>query len=375
MACERRLDLTREHCLAVLGQRDEPTDAVEEYCQYLVQGLAKHGIELTLLRLPWKERGWADAFRELQEKMRKVQVGWVIVQYTALAWSQRGFPTRAAAMLRVIKDGGTRCAVVFHDPVPYEGERLVDSVRRSVQLGVMRKVVRAADLSVLTIPPETITWLPRETGTVRFIPVGANLPHPESVWEARQKARPDIPTIAVFSVNGGEAGEREIAQIVEAMRIVESQVGAVRLSVLGRNSETAGPKLKEQLKDTRVDVAVHGLVTAEDVETILGNSDVLLFVRGPISTRRSSALAGVACGLPVVAYEGWETAGPIREAGVVLVERDAVKEAGNALVHVLKDEAYRRDLQERSRRAQRQYFSWKAIGEVYAAALRSGSRI
>lgn len=366
--------MTTEHCLAVLGQRDEPTDAVEEYCQYLAQGLLKHGIELTLLRLPWKERGWADAFRELQKKMRELQTKWVIVQYTALAWSRRGFPTRVTAMLKAIKDGGARCAVVFHDPVPYAGERLIDGVRGSVQLRVMKKIERAADLSVLTIPRETITWLPKGTGIVRFIPVGANLPHPESVWEARQDAQPRIPTIAVFSVNGGEAGEREVAQIVEAMRIVESQLGAVRLSVLGRNSELAGPKLKEQLKGTKVDVAVHGLLKAEEVERILGQSDVLLFVRGPISTRRGSALAGIACGLPVVAYEGWETAGPIREAGVVLVPRDSVKEVGAALVHVLEDEVYRRALQERNRQAQRQYFSWEAIGEAYVAALKTVNR-
>jgi glycosyltransferase involved in cell wall biosynthesis len=116
-------------------------------------------------------------------------------------------------------------------------------------------------------------------------------------------------------------------------------------------------------------VAVHGVVAAEEVERILGQSDVLLFVRGPISTRRGSALAGIACGLPVVAYEGWETAGPIREAGVVLVPRGSTKEAGAALVRVLKDEVYRRGLQERSREAQRQYFSWGAIGAAYAVAL------
>lgn len=363
--------MTTEHCLAVLGQRDEPTDAVEEYCQYLAKGLLKHGIELTLVRSPWKERGWAEAFRELREKIRALQAKWVIVQYTALAWSRRGFPTRAGAMLQVIKDGGARCAVVFHDPVPYEGGGLVDSVRRSVQLGVMKKIVRMADLSVLTIPRETVPWVPQGVGTVRFIPVGANLPNPESVWEAKQGARPEIPAVAVFSVNGGEAGEREVAQIADAMRIVESQVGAVRLTVLGRNSGTAGPKLKDQLKETRVDVVVHGVVKAEEVERILGNSDVQLFVRGPISSRRGSALAGIACGLPVVAYEGWETAGPIREAGVVPVHRDSVKEVGAALVRVLKDEAYRRGLQERSRRAQREYFSWDAIGEAYASTLGS----
>ena len=47
-------------------------------------------------------------------------------------------------------------------------------------------------------------------------------------------------------------------------------------------------------------------LTAEEIVRKLGASDVMLFARGPISTRRGSALAGIAC-------EGWETAPPITE--------------------------------------------------------------
>ena len=56
----------------------------------------------------------------------------------------------------------------------------------------------------------------------------------------------------------------------------------------------------------------------KDVVRSLTVSDVLLFVRGHISTRRGSAIAGIACGLPVIAFEGPETAAPITEAGLAL---------------------------------------------------------
>jgi glycosyltransferase involved in cell wall biosynthesis len=103
---------------------------------------------------------------------------------------------------------------------------------------------------------------------------------------------------------------------------------------------------------------------------VLGASDVLLFVRGQISSRRGSAIAGIACGLPVIAQEGSETAPPITEAGVVLVPATAPSEFGPALLRVLSDQAYRASLAERSRNAQQLYFSWSVIAAQYAKALK-----
>jgi glycosyltransferase involved in cell wall biosynthesis len=97
--------------------------------------------------------------------------------------------------------------------------------------------------------------------------------------------------------------------------------------------------------------------------------DVLLFVRGGISSRRGSAIAGIACGLPVVALDGPETASPITEAGVVFADPKRQSGLGEALLRVLSDAEYRGLLAERSRRAQEKYFSWRAIAARYAEAL------
>src|SRR5271157_1952851 len=105
-----------ERCAAVLGWRDEPTDAVEEYCRYLGSALAEHGIELEIIRVQWHERGWSTALRELQEKAQASRNAWFLVQYTALAWSRRGIPLRVVSVIRTLKKNGARCAVVFHDP-------------------------------------------------------------------------------------------------------------------------------------------------------------------------------------------------------------------------------------------------------------------
>ena len=98
-------------------------------------------------------------------------------------------------------------------------------------------------------------------------------------------------------------------------------------------------------------------------------ADACLFVRGAISTRRGSAIAGIACGRPVIAYRGQETAPPITEAGVVLIERGKPKDLGDALLRVSTDLSFREELSARSARAQKMFFSWDAIADRYIEAM------
>ena len=116
-----------------------------------------------------------------------------------------------------------------------------------------------------------------------------------------------------------------------------------------------------------------GLLSNEDVARTLFSCDVLLFVRGPISTRRGSAIAGIACGLPVIAAEGSETSSLITEAGVAFYSPQKKNDLGTVLLHVLQDEHYRASLAQRSWIAQQRYFSWTAIASRYAQFLEERS--
>jgi glycosyltransferase involved in cell wall biosynthesis len=166
--------------------------------------------------------------------------------------------------------------------------------------------------------------------------------------------------------------EKEVGQIAEAVRIAAKDVGPLEVVVLGRNSETGGEDLRAALAGSNVETRIVGLISAEEVVRVLGTCDAMLFARGPISSRRGSAIAGIACGLPVIAEEGSEIAPPTTEAGVVLVPKELVPEGfGPALVRVLSDQNYRASLAERSRDAQSRYFSWSVIARQYAQALRS----
>ena len=347
-----------------------PTDAVEEYCRYLGAALEKHAFSFEIARVEWATKGWRRALRELRQKVGNERNTWVLLQYTALAWSRRGFSLRVPGVIKALKRNGVRCAVVFHDAEAYYGNRVIDRIRRAIQLHAMREGVRLSDLSILTIPAEKVPWIDRNSRNVVFIPVGANLPSPEEAWSQEKDRAKNLSMVAVFSPSGNRAGAEEVNCIAQAVRYAAEQMGALRLIVMGRNSEVSGSQLKERLAGTPVQVTIYGLLPAEEVVQKLSASDVLLFTKGPISSRRGSAIAGIACGLPVIASEGWETGAPIMEAGVVLIPETARNEFGPALLRVLTDATYRAKLSERSRRAQEQYFSWSVIAGQYAKALR-----
>jgi len=360
-----------QKCIALLGRRDAPTDAVEEYCRYLGEALREHDFELELVRVSWEEDGWPAAMRALERQAGAWRGCWVLVQYTALSWSERGFPLRFLRVLRILRQAGARVAMVYHDVLPYHGNRTIDKLRRRAQNHAMSEALRSCDLGVFTVPTSKIPWIGKKHTRAIFIPVGANLPEPETAWSVQRSETNRLPAIAVFGITGGEGGIWEIASISEALQIVAERLGKLRLVVMGRHSDTAEKALKNLMEKQPIEICALGVLPGGEIVRHMACCDVLLFVRGGISSRRGSAIAGIACGLPVVALDGPETASPITEAGVVFADPKRQRGLGEALLKVLSDPEYRASLAERSRRAQGRYFSWKAIATRYAEALHS----
>jgi glycosyltransferase involved in cell wall biosynthesis len=365
--------MTAQLAIALLGRRDEPTDAVEEYCRHLGSALHAHDFQLQIRRVPWNQHGWTASLDALKLQAESWRGIWVLVQYTALAWSARGFPGRFRHVLRILRKAGARIAVIFHDAEPFDGSRLVDHLRRYSQVRLMRHALVHANHAVFTVPPDRLSWPVQIPETCTFIPVGANLPFSIAPQDHSQLHSP--PAVAVFSVTGGTPGDRETRDIIATLRHASDKLGRLRLLVFGRHAELREQVLRSQLSDLPVEVQVEGVLGDQELLDRFGESDVLLFVRGTISSRRGSAIAGIACGLPVIALEGKETASPITDAGIVLLpvnrsESDLQALLGQALVSILSEEDLRLSLVQRSKAAQEKFFSWQAIAERYVGFLR-----
>src|SRR5438045_6467023 len=210
--------MSRQRVIALLGRPDAPTDAVEEYCRYLGEALLAEDFELIIERLDWNATGRDGASNELRRRAEEWRGAWVLVQYTALAWSARGLPIHFPRVLKSLKAAGARVGVVFHDIEPYGGTRVIDGLRRCVQLHVMRKGLRLSDTAVFTVPMERVSWIKHEPHKGCFIPVGANLPASTEANSGKDILRGGKLSVAVFGITGGESGRWEIENVVEAVR-------------------------------------------------------------------------------------------------------------------------------------------------------------
>ena len=357
--------------VALVGKRDEPTDALRDYCAWLGEALGRRGSAMETAEVLWDRQGWFRALARLWKQSAEWRGRWVVLQYTALMWSRRGFPLAVPAILWMMKMRGCRTAVVFHDVYAVPGPRWIDRVRVKFQVLVMRHVCRRSDRAIFPVPVEQVPWLSSAAPNAVFIPVGANIPSRDDLeQECPLVEDTSPPAVAVFGISEwAGARNQEVEHIAQVMRQASEALGDLRLVVLGRGTAKAEPLLREALAGSRVNLTVEGLLKREEVTARLSVCDLLLFVRGPLSSRRGSGLAGIACGLPVVAYEGRETGFPLRDAGVLFAPQGDVAMLNEQLIRLLRDEELRRTLASRSTAVFREWFSWDRIAERFTEVL------
>jgi glycosyltransferase involved in cell wall biosynthesis len=358
--------MSAKRIVALMGRRDEPTDGVADYCAWLGGTIGRYGYEFETFRVDWLERGWRAALADLQEKAMAWHGCWVLLQFTTLAWSRRGFPLRAPRILDALGKRGVHCGVVFHDFAPFVGRGIIGQVREYCHMHVLTQLYEQAERAIFTVSLDKVLWLPSSHNKAVCIPVGANCPE---MGRDTRSGLSGSKTVAVYCVTGGRHMITEVSDIGHALKRARASTGLLRLIVMGRGSREAESALQTEFAGTDVEVETLGLLSPDEVSRTLARADVLLFVRGQISSRRGSAIAGIACGLPVVGYAGSETGWPITEAGFVSVPSGDREGLSLALVKVLSEGAFRETLIERSRRAQEQYFSWNAIAARYADTL------
>lgn len=360
--------------IALLGCSDRPTDGVEDYCVLLGRALAERGITLERERVAWDEKGWIGALRELRRRCVAWHAQWVLLQYTAIAWSRRGFPFTALAAARIVRQAGARVAVVFHEPYR-QGDswpRLIDRVRGACQDWVIRRLYKGAAKCIFTEPLDKIDWLPQRDTKSVFIPIGANIPEATPPQEDRRDQPGIVGTVAVFCLTQPPKRQREVADISCAVRTAATSGLSVRVLFVGRGTPEAREDIERAFRGIPAKVSVMGLQSATDVSKTLADSDVMLCVRGRLSPRRGSAIAGFACGLPIVGYAGSAEGTPLAEGGVELVRYGDREALGAALTRVLTDANARRMLREKSVYAQRKYFSWDAIAKAFFRSFEAG---
>lgn len=362
--------------IALLGRPDTPTDGVADHCAFLGRALTRRGVDFAMIRAPAMEESWPIALWQLSRTSANWRGKWVLLQYTALAWSRRGFPFLAVAAILLLRIRGISCGVVFHEPFRQGGSdrssTLKDTIRGAFQDWMIHALHQLSQISIFTLPLAKISWIALGDPKAVSIPIAANIPEElGGANSARNTATtPAVKTVAIFCYTPGPNAVHEVADTVQAIRAARSQGIAVRLLAVGRSTAEMRSEIESGLAGSDAEISILGMIPAEQIAVHLSTADVQLFVCGPVSQRRSTALAGIACGLPIVGYEGLAEGTPIAEAGLYLVPYRDSQALSAALSKVLRDDELAADLRRKSCAAHSKYFSWDSVATRYLEVLR-----
>ena len=258
----------------------------------------------------------------------------------------------------------------------FAGIRAVDLLRRQVQLRTMRRMLRAAEVAIFTVPLNVVSWR-GSAGNSTFIPVGANLPEVRDdpgidggtqFFGADRIARRTDRCVRDHRRRGRR--QKSAHQIAGAIRFAVERGAKLQLHAFGRGAAERETELRDRLKDVPVALRVDGLMPADRVgAAIRGDGRDTFRARCDFDAtwKRDSGNRVRQTGDRVQGTG--HKASPITEAGVVLVEQGNSAELGEALLRVATDRGFRDSLSERSARAQEMFFSWDAIAGRYIEAM------
>lgn len=198
---------------------------------------------------------------------------------------------------------------------------------------------------------------------VAFIPVGATVP--ATGVPNGTRARLGIPADAFVLAHLGAIGEgRDLAPALTAIARLRSKGDDVRLVLVGRTG-IAVPRAEG--------VHATGILDHEGVSEALHSADAYLFAEptGPTS-RKTSLLAALEHGLPVVAYRGPDGE-PHFDDAALLVEPEP-KAIATAVRRLRIDPTYAKQLGRASRNLAEDRYSWRAITDAFVRLLEEVKR-
>ena len=248
----------------------------------------------------------------------------LIVQWVPHGYGVRAMNVGFCAWLWKRARRGDRIEVMVHEP--YLGFR-EGSWRQGAAACVQRvmtmMLLRAARKVWVAIPAWTAMWQPYALGRdipFEWLPVPSSLdvPDPADVARLRHQlgAQPLVGHLGTFGPLVTRLLERTVADVLAA-------VPDVRMLLLGAGSELYGKALTRRIPAAAHRIIATGRLSHADLARHIAACDLLLqpFPDG-VSTRRTSVMAGMKLGVPVVTTRGrlteplWDAARAVRLSGV-----------------------------------------------------------
>ncbi|HEX6464187.1 MAG TPA: glycosyltransferase [Vicinamibacterales bacterium] len=312
---------TRWHILT--GEYPPASGGVGDYTAQLAEALSAAADTVTVWvpgqTLP--DRFGRESRRVLADTLGRAP-GIVLLQYVPNALGARGMNLAFCRWLRACGRDGMDVRVMFHEPYFYFGfARPWRNALAAVQRIMARTLLDASKTAYIS----TETWrrylTPRNGLPLQVLPIPSNVPGattPEDVDRFRHMAAPGgEPVIGHFGTYGDHV-ERELIRVVRA---IAEQSAAVRFALIGAGSTEFLIRFGRSHPRVASRCWASGRLDACAVPSALKAADVLVqpYPEG-VTTRRTSVMAGLQHGLPIVTTAGaltepvWAESGAVRLA-------------------------------------------------------------
>jgi glycosyltransferase involved in cell wall biosynthesis len=318
-------------------------DAIDQYARRLVRAMCEQGREARYVAdgLPAARRRAAGA-------------PWVLVQYNPFRYGRAGFAPRmlgqAAALRRA---AGAPFAVMVH-------EAWIDMHdARSTAIGAYQRVQLKALLRLADVVLTSTQALAEQLGRrCAHVPVGSNIA-PVAVTREQARARLGIGDGLVVALFGRSNPSRALDHAHAAVTALarEQPLTVLNLGADAPPLDVAG-----------ADVHTPGRLTADGISLRLRASDLLLLpLTDGVSTRRTTLMAGLAHGLPVLGLRGVNTDRLLLDLPLTPAGDPAAYAL--AAVALAADRRRREALGAQGQRLYATHFDWPVVARRVAAAL------
>ncbi|MGI8983686.1 MAG: glycosyltransferase family 4 protein [Acidimicrobiales bacterium] len=292
----------------------------------------------------------------------------VLLHYSVLSWANAGQPWAAPPLVATLRSLGLPTTAFLHEyivPVSWRQPR-------SIAFGAAHPAALAVVLSVCDGAVVTTEHRARSLRAARWLPLRPVifLPVFSNVEPLARPARPPSEGDVVLGVFGFGTPSYPRQTVIDAVARLRTTDPGVRLRLVGAPGPTDPAGADWSAAAARAGVSdlleFTGVLDEPQLADALAAVDVMIFPDpgGPAS-RKTTLAAGLAHGLPIVAFYGPQGWTELCASDAVVLAPGTVDATAAALAPLVRDDHLRREQGDRARR----FYTHAMAPEVSACAL------
>lgn len=296
----------------------------------------------------------------------------VIIQYVCQMYGRAGIAPAIVISVLLIKllFRKTKLLITFHELwIPLNPKEFILGIIQRLQVAI---IAITADIGIVTTQSRKkalnrlFPWK-----KIYKIPVGSNIPIRDLKHCRDEVLLPDaLSHNLILSTFGRLHPERDLITVLKTIPIILKNYDKVILKVIGKID--TGPDYNtalEEIKQLGIEKNIEwtSTCTAGEIIKHLQNSDVYISPEfDGASGRRTTVMAALSCGLPIIAYNGYDTEKVfINEENIILISPKSPEILAENIIKLAKDKNKMLSLGKEARKTFDAYFSWEKIGKKY----------